>query len=84
MAASVWMKSWYVGTLPPRPSWRPLALTMPAVTVCSMPERVADGQDPFADLEQGRIAQLGEGEVLGLDLEEGQVGPGIEPETLAG
>ena len=45
-------------------------------------ERVADGQDPLADPDQGGIAQGGEGQVLGLDLEEGQVGLGVEPDDL--
>ena len=43
---------------------------------------VADRQDPLADLDQGGIAQGGEGQVLGLDLEEGQVGLGVEPDDL--
>ena len=45
-------------------------------------QRIADGQDPFADLDLGRIAQLGEGQVLGLDLDQGHIGPRIGPDDL--
>ncbi len=47
-----------------------------------MPKRIADGQNPLADLDQGGVAQLDERQVLGLDLEEGQVGLRVGPDDL--
>ena len=50
IAASVWMKFSKVAT----PSWpRPVALTMPWVTVCVQSERIADGEHDVADLAAG-------------------------------
>ena len=82
MAASVWMKSSIVGRLPPTPSWRPLALTMPGRDGVLHAQRIADGQDPFADLDLARVAELGEGRVLGLDLDQGDVGLGVGADDL--
>ncbi len=45
-------------------------------------EGIADGQDPFSDLDLGRVAELGEGGGLGFDLDQGDVGLGVGPDDL--
>ena len=54
---------------------RPLAETMPAVTVLFKAERTADGEDPVADVHAVGVAQLGGGQrLLGVNLDDGQIG----------
>ncbi len=82
MAASVWMKSWYVGTFSPDAELAPLGGDDARRDGVLHAQRVADGQDPLADLDHGGVAQGDEGQVLGVDLEKGQVGLGIGPDDL--
>ena len=65
IAASVWMKS----SKAVMPSWpRPVALTMPIVTVWLKPERVADREHDVADLERVGAAEADLGQVRQVDL----------------
>ena len=80
MDASVWMKSSYG----PWPMTRPVALTMPVVTVLLEAERVADRHHRLADLELGRIAQRDHRQPARLDLDQGEIGLGIAPDDLGG
>ena len=62
---------------------RPLALTIPAVTVCSRPKGLPDGEHPAADLERLGVPHLQRGKVLGaFDLDQRQVGLGVAADDL--
>ena len=80
MAASVWMKFSKVAT----PSWpRPVALTMPWVTVCDRPSGLpmASTTSPtcsWSERPSGHDRQLAQ-----LDLQHRQVGVRIAPDDLA-
>ena len=73
MAASVWMKFSKVLM----PSWlRPSALTMPEVTVWAHAERVANREHRVAHLQGAHIAERDHGQLVELDAQHRDVGPG--------
>ena len=86
MAASVWMKSWMLPW--PRPgspcSARPLALTMPEVTVKVRPS--PSGLPMASTHSPTRASSLlpsgDRGQTLGVDLEDGHVGVRIGADDL--
>ena len=53
---------------------RPLALTMPAVTVKSSCERIADRQHPLADARLRIVAEVERREIVRVDLDDRDVG----------
>ena len=61
---------------------RPVALTMPAVTLFSNVERRADREHPFARAQLRRIAELHDGQLLAFDLEHGDVGAPVDADDL--
>ena len=79
--ASVWMKSSYG----PPPITRPVALTMPVVTVCSRPKGLPMAMTGSPVSKRVRIAQRQHGQIPGgVDLQERDVGLGVLAHDLAG
>ena len=64
------------------PSWlRPSALMMPLVTVCPR-RRIADGQHLIAHLGLVGVAHDDHGQLVQLDLDDGQIGVGVGADDL--
>ena len=79
-AASVWMNS-----KPGAATWMgaPLRLTMPKETVCSSPKGCPSASTNSPDPGAVRVAEQGDRQPAGLDLQQGQVHPLVEPHQPA-
>ena len=85
MAASVWMKSWMLRSLASGSARRPALGADDARGDGErqvLAERIADGQHPLADPRGVAVAQRRGSEVVGVDLEHGQVGARIGADDL--
>src|ERR1700727_2337406 len=83
MAASVWMKRWnWLLATPPGPGASSMERSLPDMIPA---EGVSDGEDPIAYLCAGRVAELDGGQrLLGVDLDDGDVGVGIDADYCGG
>ena len=85
IAASVWMKSWMLRSLVfGSASVRPFALMMPDVTVKVRfsPSGLPTASTHSPTRERVAVAERGGGQVVGVDLEHGEVGAGIGADDL--
>ena len=82
IGASVWMKSSKLPS-PAPPVARPLALTIPIVTVWPIAERVADRQHDVADAHVVGVAERQGLQVVALDLQHGEIARRVGADDLA-